>query len=86
MERQTDGLTDGRTDGRYRVHYHPVSQSIMNVFIYLVEHAVFTVMVTGRHTPCTLRKELCNPLLLQSHMSFVYLPRNIVDNNKVNLR
>ncbi len=33
---------------------------------------------------CTLRKELWNPLLLQSHMTFVYLQRNIVDNNKVN--
>ncbi len=27
-----------------------------------------------------------NPLLLQSHMTFVYLQRNIVDNNKVNSR
>ncbi len=29
----------------------------------------------------TLRKELWNPLLLQSHMTFVYLQRDIVDNN-----
>ncbi len=36
--------------------------------------------------PFTLRKELWNPLLLQSHITFVYLQRNIVDNNKVNSR
>ncbi len=33
--------------------------------------------------PFTLRKELSNPLLLQSHRTFVYLQRNIVNNNKV---
>ena len=32
----------------------------------------------------TLRKELWNPFLLQSHMTLVYLQRNVVDNNKVN--
>ncbi len=29
------------------------------------------------------QKKLWNPLLLQSHVTFVYLQRNIVDNNKV---
>ncbi len=31
----------------------------------------------------TLGKELCNPLVLQSHRTFVYLQRNAVNNNKV---
>ncbi len=35
------------------------------------------VLCTAAHS-CTLRKELWNPLLLQSHMTFMYLQRNIV--------
>ncbi len=34
----------------------------------------------------TLGKKLLNPLLLRSHMTFVYLQRNLVDNDKVSSR
>ncbi len=36
--------------------------------------------------PCTLIKKLWNPLLLQSHRTFVYLQRNTVNNKKVSFR